>query len=208
MPSSTYGVSLAAGGVSIQKSVVRSADSQFGFEVTLPVATSLITNSWVKTDANTAAGNATNGHGLTNGTYDCYWSGGIRYGVPVVVTADALALDGGAGTDFPANGTAVKVCKQVVVNTAIDGDNAKIVGISLEYSSQSSTSKGHVDCQDSGNASIAALNLSANTPLIYDLEGGATNVFTGNAIVTTKASHDDTANTATLKIVGVVDATP
>lgn len=208
MPTATYGVALAAGGVSIQKSVIRSADSQFGHEVTINHATALVANSWVKTDANTAAGNMANGHGLANGTYDCYWNGGIRYGVGGTVTVDAMALEGGAGTDFPANGTAVTICEQKVVNSAIDGDAAKIVGVSLEFSDSSSTAKGHVDCQDSGNASIAALNLAANTPLIYDIDGGSNNPFTGNAITKTVASHDDTVNAATLKIVGVVDSTP
>jgi hypothetical protein len=62
--------------------------------------------------------------------------------------------------------------------------------------------------QDSGPATIEEIDLTANAPVVYDITGGAANVFTGNPIVTTKASHNDTANTATLKICGVADASP
>lgn len=208
MPTATYGVALSAGGVSIQKSIIRTDDGQLGWEITINAATSLITNSWVKTDANTAAANLTNGHGLTNGVFDCYWNGGLRYGVTGNFTDDALALEGGSGDDFPANATAVTICKQVSINTAIDGDNVGIIGLSLEFSDSSSIKRGHVDMQDAVPATIAEIDLTANAPLVYDIEGGASNPFTGNAIATTKASQNDTSNAATLKICGVVDATP
>ena len=208
MPTATYGVALSAGGVSIQRSIIRTADGQLGWEPAIPAATALITNSWVMTDFNTAAANLTNGHGLTNGTYDCYWNTNLRYGVTGTITVDAMALEGGSGDNFPANGTAVTVCKQLSANTAIDGDELGILGISLEYADSASAKRGHVDMQDSGGASIAELDLSANSPLIYDIDGGVANPFTGNAIAATKASHNDTSAAATLKICGVVDATP
>jgi hypothetical protein len=206
VPTANFGVSLSAGGVSMQESIVRSGSAALGWEETLPVAHAV--TDWVKTDANTAACNLTAGHGQTDGKFDVYWSGGMRYGVDGSFSTNALSLDGGAGDDFPANGTAVVVCKQVSLNTAIDGDNVSILGISLKYASASSTSKGHVDMQDSGPATIEEIDLTANAPVIYDITGGAANVFTGNPIATTKASHNDTANTATLKICGVADATP
>lgn len=207
MPSAIYGVSLAAGSVSVQKSIVRTGSGALGWEETLPVAHAV--TDWVKTDANTAACNLAGGHGQTDGKFDVYWSGGMRYGVDGTIVTNALSLDGGAGDDFPASGTTgVVVCKQVSINTAIDGDNVSILGVSLEYTSPSSTSKGHVDMQDSGPATIEEIDLTANAPVVYDITGGAANVFTGNPIVTTKASHNDTVNTATLKICGVADASP
>jgi hypothetical protein len=126
MPSGTYGTTVSAAGVSIAKSAVVTTDSASGLEATLPVAHAV--SSWVMTDANTAAGNLAANHGQTNGTYDVYWTGGKRVGVGVVVTVNALAFEGGAGPDFPANATATVVtCKQVPVNVALDGDEAELV---------------------------------------------------------------------------------
>src|SRR5690349_24849788 len=132
MPQATYGFSVQAGGVSIQGSAVRTGDGTIGKEITLPVAFAV--SSWVKTDADTAAGNLAGGHGQTTGTYDVYWSGGMRKDVPITVTVNALALDGGTGTDFPASGnTTVVVCKQVAINVSIDGDALKLLAIRSEY---------------------------------------------------------------------------
>jgi hypothetical protein len=207
VPQFTYGVSLSGGGVSIQKVVTRTGDHPNAYEVSLPAGKAV--TAWVKTDANTAACNLPTGHGYTNGKFDVYWSGGMRYGVDGVITGDAIALDGGAGTDFPASATSgVVVCKQVSINSVIDGDALEIIGLSLEYASPTSTSVGHVDMQDSGPATVTELDLSANAPLIYDIDGGAANVFTGNPITVTKASHNDTSNSATLKIVALEDSTP
>lgn len=207
MPQLTYGVSLSGSGVSIQKTVTRTGDHPNPYEVTLPAAKPV--TAWVKTDANTAACNLPSGHGYTNGNFDVYWTGGMRYGVPGTISTDALTLDGGSGTDFPASATTgVVVCKQVTVNTHIDGDAIEILGLSLEYASPSATSVGHVDMQDSGPATIAEIDLTANSPAIYDIEGGAANVFTGNPIIVTYASHNDTSAAATLKIVSLEDSTP
>jgi hypothetical protein len=207
MPQATYGLTLSVGGVSIQKTAVRSGDHSNTYEVALPAA--LPVGSWVKTDPDTAAGTFSPGHGQTTGVYDVYWTGGLRYGVTITVTGDALALEGGTGTDFPETGNlTVVACKQVSINTAIDGDAIEIIGFSLEYADSGATSVGHVDLQDSGPATIEEIDLNANVPLVYDIDGGATNVFTGNPIVATKASHNNTAAAATLKICSLEDSTP
>lgn len=211
MPSAIYGASLSAGGIEIQKTITRTADAALGWEITLAVAHAV--TDWVKTDANTAACNLTAGHGQTDGKFDVFWTESSvnkrRYGVDGTIVTNALSLDGGAGDDFPASATTgIVVCKQTAINTAIDGDNLAILGISLEYASSSSTSRGHVEMQDSGDAVIEAISLAANSPVIYDITGGASNVFTGNAITETRASHNDATYTATLKICGVVDSTP
>src|SRR5687768_4853900 len=128
MPTAQFNVSLAVGGVSIQRGISRTGDHPNPYEVTLPVA--LAVTSWVKTDANTAACNLPGGHGYSNGTFDVYWSGGARYDVPGTISTNALSLDGGSGTDFPASAdTTVVVCRQVTVNTAIDGDAIQVAGI-------------------------------------------------------------------------------
>lgn len=207
MPSAQYGVGLTAGGVSIQKSVVRTADGSIGIEATIPVAAAV--GGWVKTDADTADGTLTGGHGLTTGTFDVYWTGGQRLAVPGTITVNAIALDGGTGTDFPATATStVVISKHMSINAAIDGDALKILGISLEYSDPNSTAVGHALFEDSANDDIANIDLDANVPLVYDIEGGVTNPFTGDPITEVLATHSNTSAAATLKIVGVQDVTP
>src|SRR5690349_2384011 len=101
MATGTYTTSVTLAGFNFSNQTAVTTDGQLSFgPVTLPVAKAL--SSWVKTDANTAAGNLAGGHGLTTGTYDIYWDGGARYDVDCTITTNAVALDGGSGTDFPA----------------------------------------------------------------------------------------------------------
>lgn len=205
MPSGTYGTTVSAAGVSIAKSAIITTDSASGLEVDLPVAHAI--SSWVKTDADTAAGNFTADHGQTDGTYDVYWDGGKRVGVGVTIVTNAATFEGGTGTDFPANGTAVVCCKQVAVNVAIDGDEAELVALSLEYTDVTATSVGYIDCLDAADASIETVDLVANAPQAWS--GSAAQAkFTGNPITDLTASHNDTAASATLKIVVMQDSTP
>lgn len=205
----TYGVSLACAGVSIQKSVTRSGDGSIGHEVTLPAAKAGTLST--RTDNDTGVVTLSGGHGIaTSDVVDVYWTvsgGGVRYGMTATVATNDVTVDGGAGDNLPAQASAVTLVKQVTIVTAIDGDNVEILGFSLEFTDASNvTSKGHVDCQDSGDASIEEIDLTANTPVVYDIDGGASNVFTGNIITTVKASNGDSSNSATLKIVGVQDS--
>lgn len=207
MPSAQYGQSLTASGVSIQKSVTRTGDGGIGVEVTIPVAAAV--GAWVKTDADTAAGTLTGGHGLATGTYDVYWTGGQRLAVPVTITTNDIALDGGSGTDFPATANAtVVISKHLPINQIIDGDNLKILGISLEYTDPASTAVGHALFEDTSDNDIANIDLDANAPLTYDITGGATNPFTGAVITEVIVTHSNTSAAATLKIVGTQDVTP
>lgn len=206
-----YGLSVSCAGVSIQKSINRTGDHANGYEIAIPIAYS-VSSGWVKTSNTVAAGNLTAGHGQTTGTYDVFWTsggGGRRYGVAVTVTTNALALTGGSGDNYPATAdTTVVVCKQVIVNTAIDGDAVSILALSLEYVDPNSTSVGHIDLQDVGAATIAQLNLQSNSPVTYDITGGATNVFTGNPITVAKVSHSNVTYAATLKLISLEDSTP
>jgi hypothetical protein len=210
MPQATYGLTLAAGGVSIQKTVVRSGDHSNTYEVLLPAAKAC--TNFVKTDDDTAACDLPAGHGYANGNFDIYWQEGgvdkVRFGVPGTITTNALALDGGTGDAFPATSTPVVACRQVGINTAIDGDALEILGLSLEYPDAASVKVGHVDMQSAAPATIEEIDLKANVPIVYDIDGGAANVFTGDPITSTKASHNDTVNAATLKIVSLEDSTP
>lgn len=206
MPTAQFGINFTAGGVSTQKTVERTADSAFGVEATLGVSSAL--SSWVKTDADTAAGNLAGGHGLTDGVYDFYWTGGRRYGVDVTISTNAVAADGGTGVDFPASAnTTVVMRKQQQVNVSIDGDAIGAMCIVLE-STAGATTRGHVTFKDSAGDTIANLDLVANVPQCFDVEGGQTNPFTGDPITVGYATQESSSATCTLKIMGVADSTP
>ena len=206
MPSAQIGTSVSGGGVSIQKSSIVTTDSASGLEVTLPVAWPV--SDWVKTDADTADGNLAANHAQTNGTYDVYWTGGKRLGVGVVVTTNALAFEGGSGTDFPANATTTVVaCKQVEVNAAIDGDELELLAASLEYTDSSATSVGSVDCLNTGAASVELLDMEANVPQVWT-GAAAVAKFTGDPVASLVASHSNVTYEGTLKMIVMQDSTP
>lgn len=207
MPEAQYNVSLSAAGVSIAGNMTRTGDGGIGINPTIPVAKAL--SSWVKTDADTAAGNLAGGHGLATGTYDVYWSTGSRYDVPVTITINACALDGGTGDDFPESAdTTVVLAPQTAVNVSIDGDRLEVLGIKLEFSDGTLSSAGRVLFEDASGDDIASVELVGNVPQTWDIDAGANNPFTGDPITGAKVSHANTSSTATLKICGIQDVTP
>jgi hypothetical protein len=217
MAQGTYSFNVSIGGLSSSSSVVRTADNASTYEITLPVAHAL--SAWVKTDADTAAGNLASGHGLATGTFDVYWDGGQRYGVTCTITTNAVALDGGTGTDFPATANATVRMAPIVVDAAcnIDGDNVDIAFVKLLYSTDPDTAVDDGErCiatfEDAAGDDILLLDtadgLTAQKTLIYDITGGDTNVFTGDPITTVTASQSSTTEAATLLIAVLQDATP
>ena len=217
MAQGIYSFNVSIGGLSSSSSVVRTSDSALTYEITLPVAHAL--SSWVKTDADTAAGNLTAGHGLSTGTFDVYWDGGQRYGVTCTITTNAVALDGGTGTDFPASANATVRMAPIVADatTPIDGDNVEIAFIKLLYSTDPDTAvddseRGYALFEDAAGDDILELDttdgLTAQKTLIYDITGGDTNVFTGDPIATVTASQSSTTESPKLLIAVIQDATP
>lgn len=202
----TYGVSLSIGGISVQKSIARTADHPNTYEVSLPIATAGTLST--RTDDDTGDITLSAGHGLTSGTYDVYWSGGVQYGCTGTIDSNTLSIDAGSGDVLPAEDTAVTVCKQVQINTAIDGDNIKVIGISAEFATAGSTDKVHLQFQDTGSAEIAEIDVTANAPQVWDVEGGSDNPFTGNPITVAYASQGGTTEACTLKILSLEDSTP
>jgi hypothetical protein len=208
MPQATYSVTLSAGGVSIQKPVTRSADGAIAVEATIPAAKSGTLTA--RTDADTGEATMSASHGITTSdVVDVYWSGGKRLGMTVgTVDGNDVPLDGGSGDDLPSTSTALAVQVRQQVNVAIDGDALVILGVSLEYTNQSSTERGSASFQKSDDTEVEAVSLVANTPQVWDIEGGASNGFSGDPIAKAMVTHSDTTNTATLKIVGLQDVTP
>lgn len=207
MPSLAYAVSIG----SINQSKIRTGDDLIDLQVTLPAGKSGTLTT--RTDNNTGVVTVATGHGITaSDTVDVYWSTGRRYGVDVTaVGGTTIDIDLGSGDNLPAQSTAVVVCKQVVVNKAIDGDNAGIIGFLAELAA--STGFGvritFFDAVSAGGSAVGnGIDLDPNSPFVLDIEGGATNLLTGSPILSFVASNGDGSNACTLKIQGLQDVTP
>ena len=206
----TYSLSVQGGGISVQQSVTRNGDLTVAAQVTLPAGKSGTLTT--RTDDNTGIVTVASGHGITGSdTVDVYWAAGRRYGVDVTATdATTISIDLGAGDNLPTASTAVVICKQVVANVMLDGDNAKLVVVNFAVPGNSS-SKSRVTFFDAvtggGSAVGSGLDLSANEPRITDVTGGASNNYTGSVILSLAASNGGTAE-GTLQVLAEVDATP
>lgn len=200
MPEARIALTVTIGGVQVSKNWTREGEHPNPYEVSLPVAQAgeLTTRTGDTEGIVTATLEA---HGIEDDDLvDLYWDGGMRYGMTAAVTDQAVTLTGGAGDVLPAAETDVVMCVQVVIPTQIDGDIAEVLVISLEYADSTSTKLGHVNMTDAGDATITEKDLAANEPIFLDLGSDIANPITGNPITETVASHNDTVNTATLKI--------
>lgn len=208
MPTLQLSVTAAGLGVNIQQQVNRSADGGIAVEASLPAGKA----GTLTTRATDTTGTVTlsTGHGIATGNIvDLYWSGGRRYGVVAgTVSGNDVPISGGAGDILPAQTTAVVMSKQVTINAAIDGDAVKAIVVCPKFATPTEASKLHATFKDAASVVIKELDMVANVPQIWDIEGGATNVFTGNPITVCYASNGSSAEAATLQILGVVDTTP
>jgi hypothetical protein len=169
--------------------------------VTLPAATTVAT--WTKSDANTATATLAAEHGLASGTYDVYWAAGVRYGVAVTITVNSVALEGGAGDDFPDSDTAVNISEQLTIPSEFDGDELAAI-------SATCTTRANVVFQTTGPTAYMAVELSdANDySFEWDNESNADNPLsegTATPIVSIVASNGDTT-AGTLEMFGVQNA--
>jgi hypothetical protein len=204
MATGTLAIVASVGGVTVQKTITETGDHPQAYgdgQTQIPLAAGKAATDWVKTDANTAACNLTAGHGYVSGKADVYWTGGMRYDVDMVVTVNALALDGGVGDDFPANGNlTVVVCTPQQINTAIDGDNVQLLCIN-------STKRGSVYFEDADGHSIKQIELMADNPYTYAQSSGEASPLTGDPITVCFASNG-TTTAGVLTILSLEDSTP
>lgn len=205
MPSAAYSVSLSSGGVAIAQAVLRTNNAPIALQESLVAGISGTLTT--RTDNDTGIVTVASHTVLDTETVDLYWATGSRYNCDVTaVTGTTISIDVGSGDNLPSASTAVVICEHVPFNLLIDGDNAKIIGICAESTTATSTSKARVTFKDSGGSTVATVLLTANVPQIWDIEGGATNSFTGNVILTANASNGSSSEALTLKIVGMQDA--
>ena len=207
----TYAISIQGGGKSIQQSITRTGDANAAVEITLPAGKSGTLST--RTDDNTGICTVSSGHGITTSdTVDVYWSGGRRYGVDVTATdATTISIDLGSGDNLPTATTAIVIVKQVVANVFIDGDNSKLVAVSYELAAADGYGcrATFFDAVSGGGSAVGSgLELDANTPSVCDIEGGATNLYTGAPILSVVASNGSGTYAGVLKIVAEYDSTP
>jgi hypothetical protein len=204
-------VVISGGSVSISSlPVIRTGSGPIGLSEDLAAAkTGSLTTRTDNTDGELTMAA---GHGITTAAViDLYWTGGNRYGVVVgTVATNAVPISGGSGDNLPTAATAITAVVQKAINILIDGDETKIIGMALETIDKTLRTAGHVQFRDASNAEIAAIDLVANVPQIWDIEGGSANPFTGNLITNLRASQGGSAagESYILKIVGVQDASP
>jgi len=200
MATGTLAVVGTIGGVTVAKTITETGDHPNPYaDITL--AAGKAASAWVWTDANTAACNLTAGHGYVTGKADVYWTGGMRYDVDMVVSNNALALDGGTGDNFPANGNlTVVVCTPQQINTAIDGDAVRLLFIN-------STVRASVYFEDADGHSIKQIELTADNPYTYAQSSGDASPLTGDPITVCFASNG-TTTAGTLNILSLEDSTP
>lgn len=204
-------LTISGGSVSISSlPVSRTGSGPIGLDEALTAAkTGTLTT---RTDNTTGTLTMTAGHGLTTGqTIDLYWSTGVRYGVTVgTVSTNSVPISAGSGDNLPTASSSITAVVQTNCNVLIDGDNTKILAVCLETLDKNLRTKGHVQFRDAAGDEIAEIDLVANVPQVWDIEGGSANPFTGDVITNIRASQANSTSTETysLKIVGVQDASP
>lgn len=209
MPTGQYSRSLSIDGDIVSRRVTRTADAKkiYGpLELPSGQAGSLST----RTNNSNGVVTLSSGHGIANTeVVDLYWSGGLRYGMTASgVNSTVATLDGGAGDNLPAVNTAIVATEQIILNAEIDGDQISLIGLMAEYATSATTAHTHCDFQDSGNATIEAVDLTGNVPQIWDITGGDSNVFTGNPITHAHVSNGSATENSVLTILDLEDATP
>jgi len=210
---------MSGGGTSIQSpTVIRSGSGSIGVDETLAAGRACT----LSTRASGTAGTLTivTGHTIITGDkIDIHWTDGganfSAYGATAGTVASApsdtsIPFTLAAGDALPVATTAVVVSEQLVINHLIDGDNTRIIGVVVETLDTSLRTGVHVQFLDVTPTEVCALDLVTNVPRFFDIQGGSSNPFTGNVILSMRASNGGTSTTEvyTLKVAGVQDASP
>lgn len=203
---------VSGGGTSIQSGPVTRTGSG---GITHSEALIAATAGTLTTKATDVAGTITvaTGHAIITGDkINVFWAGGVAYSATAGTVAaapdnTAIPFTLADGDVLPAEGTAVLVCEQIVVNTMIDGDEVEAIGFVFETTDTALRTAGHIQFTDGSAAEVAELDFTTNVPRIFDFSGGDANVLTGN-IITKMLIAQAGLVAATLKVIGVQDSSP
>jgi hypothetical protein len=188
----TYGISVGTG--LIQASVSRSNESLLVCDIgsdklNAGKAGSLTT----RTDNDTGVVTAGAGHGIaTSDKVDVHWAiDGVRYvrrGMTATVDGNNITVDAGAGSNLPAQDTAVVVAKQAVATETFDGDD-------LDMFMVKATKPASLDFVDAGGVSVGAILLNEGEPFVWVSNQGPARPITGNAVASIKITPGTTEAT-------------
>lgn len=207
-----YSISVSGSGLSMQSAINRSGSASIGLIEELPAAK--VGSLTTRTDNTTGTLTMDAGHGFTTAAViNLHWvaSGvpGVRYGVVVgTVATNSVPISGGAGDNLPAEASSITAVLPTMANVLVDGDNAKLLAIELKTTDTLLRTSGHVAFRDASADLIAELDLVTNVPRVFDIEGGASNPFTGDVVTYIQASNANATTAASLLILGVYDASP
>lgn len=207
MATATLNLTLSVGGVTVQGTVVRTAEGQISQDVSLPAADI----GTLSTRTNDTDGELTMTEGdhviNTGDVIDIFWTDGsdverCAYGATVgTVNATAVPFTGASGDVLPTQDYAITADVLIDINVDFDGDDVEIIALQ-------STRQGHFDFQDVSNASLAEDQLKAGEPWFWAKDTGASNPLTGNPVDSLLATNGNGVNAATLKLGVLYDSVP
>lgn len=203
-----YTATVSGLGQTITQPITRTGDGGISRSIAVPAGvTGTLTT---RTDDNTGTITLTDSGSVSTGAnVDIYWDGGVQYNVTVgTVSGTSCPIDSGIGDNLPSTSTAVVISVRQQVNADIDGDNLSLLAMKQLYTQSNETSASHVDFQESDNTEVVEVDLVANVPQVYDITGGATNIFTGDPIAKFFVSNGSSTNAATFQLLAVGDTTP
>lgn len=193
MPNISYSSSISGAGVSIQSAVSRNPNNASGYDPTLPAGYPGTLTT--RTDGNTGTVTLESGHAITTAAnVDIHWASGVQYDVTVgTVAGNSMPFDAGVGDDLPAQSTLVVVTPRVIIEGEFDGDELSVLGIQASQNS-------FIAFYDGDDNVVTTLKLPANQGQVYDIEGGASNAFSGEVIEYMIGSNG-TTTAGTLKLI-------
>jgi len=213
MSTTTNSVAVSGGGLAISKQIVRTTDGVDARDATVVKGQA----GTLTTRASNTAGTltmASGTHGIITGQkIDVSWTiggvSGIAYNATVgTVAGTSVPFTLASGDILPAAASAVVAATPLTISMTIDGDLLAIIAVCFELPSPTDQAPCKVLFQDVTPANVAAITFLGNQPQVWDIAGGSANPFTGNVIVTLKASNGSVLNDATLKIISAADNTP
>ncbi|KKK73276.1 hypothetical protein LCGC14_2895460 [marine sediment metagenome] len=203
MPTATINKTVSIAGLSFTGQTQRTEAGQIGHQLSLAAAVGGEVSDELTTRTNDTDGVITlgAGHGFsTADIVDIYWTDAsgvdqVRYGsVLSADDANTITTSLGAGTVLPSlNTTGMIVCEQTIIDSDFDGDL-------MEMIVSQCTTRGHLDFQDVGNATLVAVELTANEVWEWASNTGVANPLTGNPVDDIKVSNGSVTSTGTLRI--------
>jgi hypothetical protein len=117
------------------------------------------------------------------------------------VAGNDVTIDLGAGDVLPAATTAIVVTPRIELDTDFDADE-------LEAIAASCNRRAHIEFLTEGDASIEAVELTANEAWQWFSNQGTTNPLAGNIVGKVQMSCGDGTNAGTFKLGVLYDSTP